>query len=71
VSDKTCPTCGQPWPRTGPKRVCTGCALPIRRHDRWHFGRRGPEHNDCEHPEGLPLIEPEPTMELLGVSDGQ
>ncbi|MGP8269087.1 MAG: hypothetical protein ACLQLH_03390 [Terracidiphilus sp.] len=66
----TCPTCGQVLPQARGRRICSDCAKPIRRHDKWHIGSDGKlHHNNCEQPEGYPVMRE--TMELLEESLGQ
>lgn len=50
-----CPTCKQPIPVTGPKRICADCQRPIERHDKFHFrtvaGKSTVVHRHCDNPE--------------------
>ncbi len=46
-----CPVCQQPV-RAMPRRICTGCKKPIRRHDKWTFTKAGRvKHRNCKQPE--------------------
>ena len=43
-----------PAPPTG--RVCIHCHKGIGKHDRWHI--LAAQHEDCDHPQGVPCPEP-------------
>jgi hypothetical protein len=49
-----CPTCKQPLPQEGAKRVCADCHEPILRHDKFYFrtmdGRSEVVHRHCDNP---------------------
>ena len=46
-----CPTCGQLWPTSKGKRLCSLCLNPLRKHHRWFTGLDGrPQHYHCDDP---------------------
>lgn len=59
-----CPTCKQPIPSTGNKRVCCKCGVVIGKHHKWYFNADSrPQHRDCAHPDAYPTAANAPQIQ--------